>query len=259
MFKIYPYQLQNLYVPNEADWHKHKIVSQGSDEWHALREKSIGSSEAAAVFPSGISKTVEPYQLKKKLLGSPPVVTAYMQMLFDRGSEMEPVLRKELMELTGCAIIETGVFTHIINGVKFNASLDGVLICSRTGENTLCVTEFKYRANATYSDCGWAKEPNGPRIHLGVTVWCQVQHQMWVSGIHAGLVYSGGVDGSRRLWYIKYCPTYIAFWLPYVERFFEEYVSQPEKSIRFPTGEKVRVLNKLNGFMAATSNEVYLS
>lgn len=250
--------IEKYTVENDAHWHLHQKVSQGSADWHSLRENSIGSSEAAAVFPSGISKTVEPYQLKRKLLGQPTVVTAYMQHLFDKGAEMEPVLREELMQLTGCAIIETGVFTkvgagNLLESIKFNASLDGVLISSREDSNYLCVTEFKYRANGG-EDCGWAKEPSGPRIYLGVTVWCQVQHQMWVSNIHSALVYSAAPDGSRRLWHVAYSPEYIEYWLKYAVRFFEEYMSTP--NARFTGGEKQRVLSRLHEFLDSTTTSI---
>lgn len=254
--------INSVTVENNANWENHKKVSQGSDDWHSLRENSIGSSEAAAVFPTGISKTVEPYQLKRKLLGQPTVVTAYMQHLFQKGTEMEPILRQELMQLTGCPIIETGVFTKLGTGgnslenIKFNASLDGVLIHTRAGANYLCITEFKYRANGG-KDCGWAKEPSGPREYLGVTVWCQVQHQMWVSNIHSALVYSASPDGCRRLWAVEYSPEYIQYWMHYAERFFEEYMQKA--NARFTGGEKQRVLERLEGFLNDTTAEIKLT
>lgn len=252
--------MQNFTMENTGNWENHKKVSQGSSDWHSLRENSIGSSEAAAVFPSGISKTVEPYQLKRKLLGQPTVVTAFMQNLFDIGAQMEPVLRKELMQLTGCPIIETGVFTklgagNLLESIKFNASLDGVLIDSTPESNYLCITEFKYRAGGG-QDCGWAKEPSGLREYLGVTVWCQVQHQMWVSGIHSAMVYSGSPDGCRRLWHVEYSEKYIEYWLHYAVRFFEEYMATP--NARFTGGEKQRVLKRLEEFMDDTVVEIKL-
>lgn len=255
---IYPYQLENYYIPNEAFWDRHHCVEQGSEEWKKLRIGSLGSSEAAAVFPSGISKTVEPYALKKKLKGEDLPVSSFMQYCFDTGSRMEPVLRKELEKITSSIIFETGVFKTAHNGITFNASLDGVLIQSQTGENRICVTEFKYRIDPhKLGDCGWPQEKGGERSFLGITVWCQVQHQMWVSGIHSALVYAGGKDGSRRLWAVQYSEEYIEFWLPYVTEFYES-IGATGETTRFPRGSRAIVEKKLRKFMQNTVTQVSL-
>lgn len=255
---IYPYQLENYYIPNEAHWDRHHPVAQGTQEWKNLRIGSLGSSEAAAVFPSGISKTVEPYALKKKLNGEDIPVNSFMQYCFDEGSRMEPVLRKELEKITSSLIFETGVFKTTHQGITFNASLDGVLVQSHTGENRICITEFKYRIDPhNKGDCGWPREKGGERSYLGLTVWCQVQHQMWVSGIHSALVYAGGKDGSRRLWVVVYSPSYIDFWHPYVSRFYESILHNGETT-RFPRGEKQKVEKKLRNYIQDTVTQVSL-
>ena len=236
-------------------WDRYTYVEQGSDLWHKKRsarktdgsiQATVGSSEAGAVFPKGISKTVQGKQLRDKWRGDKTDVTdPYLLDLFAKGTAWEPVLRNELADLLGSVIIEPGIFEgEMVHGVELKASLDGIM---RTKDGKLCVVEIKFRNYA--GDVGWADEVKGERRPMGLTVFCQVQHQMRVSGIHAGLVWAGNIHGNRRLWTVRYCPEYHLMWDQYLKFFID--------GGRYKRGMKKQVKVYLEMYRRQSSSEVY--
>jgi predicted phage-related endonuclease len=197
-------------------------VVQGSSEWHDARKLSIGSSEAAAVFPNGISTTVTPEQLYQKLSDPyyvPRPFDEYTLRIMQVGKDMEPILRAEFESLIGRPVVEAGVFKTYDDEFKlhFAASPDGIVVGS-TGD---VLVEFKWRChNARFPvTSNWGGT-------LGLTVFCQVQHQMMVMGCRSAYVYVGSDDGTRSLWFVQYDMGYInGMWRPYVHKLITDIVA----------------------------------
>jgi hypothetical protein len=196
-----PYDIHTMRFDRQSP-HKHNSAG-----WHAQRSGlTIGSSQAAAVY-NGVSTTVPKVELLRKLKGEHTrEASTFVRMLMDRGTKMEPLLRKEFAELTGCCVFEPNMFVveeRICGGVKEISTPDGI---ARWSADRYALVEIKYRAGSA-GDCGWPGERSESyeKDCLGITVWCQAQHQMRITGIHSAFVYSGSPNGTRRLWHIRYC------------------------------------------------------
>lgn len=212
--------LLRIFSDNQPLWHLLTSSEQGSAAWHGQRQRTIGSSEAAAVLGSKISTTVKPAELRAKLRGEPrPPISAFLESLFAYGRAMEPVLLDEVQTRLQTMCLSTGIFvakSERADGLCFSASLDGLLYTppDADGVRAWCVLEIKARNG---DNAGW-----GPENDLGTTVWCQVQHQMMVSGVRSAVVYSGARSGQRRAWRITYSQHYIDhIWKPRVDAFLD--------------------------------------
>ena len=239
----------SLLLPNTIDYEREIKAPQGSDAWHEVRNKTIGSSEAAAVFPSNISKTVQTAELRAKLRGEKRrAVSDYLQAMFDEGSRQEPVLRRELEQLTGFRIVETGIFMKKLpgNDVALTASLDGIALGGEPTNLRVLLTEFKWRCS--HGDCGWGLDRN----ELGLTVWCQVQHQMRVVNCKRALVYSGSRSGKRRLWLVNWHDTYPFMW----DAWFVFVTADLNAPVRARNGTRVSVEKQLKQFRKESSREI---
>lgn len=212
---------------------RHVGAVQGSEEWHKLRECSIGSSEAAAVFPT-VSTTFTAKDLWRKLRGVPqPPPSPFLENLFREGTKMERVLRYEAEKVLDCSIIETGMFIRPPTGSlqrKYSASLDG--ICVRPGGGVMII-EFKWRTNP---GAGWGAN----RDELGMTVFCQVQHQMMVVGANRALVYVGAVCGQRRMWLVTVNMVYRTVWERYLAKAIKDSESSAPPRAARGSGPKIR-------------------
>lgn len=196
-----------------VDWSRLKgsvDLVQGSEEWHKHRESTIGSSEAACVFP-GISKTGTQGELFAKLIGNPKpkVFDDYILNAMAAGKQMEPVLRSEMSKLLGRSIYEAGIF-H-----AYNQELDFTLSASPDGlitddDGLVSLLEIKWRMKSS----DWEGD-------LGNTVFCQVQHQMHVLDVKSAYVYCG-CDGERSLWLVRWAPDYFAMWLSYARTLIDQ-------------------------------------
>lgn len=175
-------------------------IAAGSPDWKQLRTgRSISSSECAAVF-YGVSKTTKHSELMAKFRGEKKTekVDDFTQELMNAGRDMEPVLLKEFGELTGSLVIQPYMFESEkkLFGIIERSTPDG--ICYFDNQKVALV-EIKWRA-FTPDTCGW-----GPSLdELGETVWCQVQHQMAVSGIKSAFVYTGCESGKRQCWHVSF-------------------------------------------------------
>lgn len=194
-------------------FHRQTMIAHGSAEWLARRTgKTIGSSQAAAVF-NGVSKTSTKQDFLNSLKGVPkPTPNAYLQRMLDAGVAMEPVLRNEaayVLELLLGKKLITYVPCQFVGdthyGIEERSTPDMVVIDANL--SSVALVEIKWRC--TEGDCGWPHPlvKNSQPRHLGLTVWCQVQHQMHVTGIHSAFVYSGSAK-NRRLWHVHYCSVF---------------------------------------------------
>jgi hypothetical protein len=188
-------------------------IASGSAEWLARRTgKTIGSSQAAAVF-NGVSSTSTKDDFLKSLKGiARPPANAYLQRMLDAGRDMEPVLRNEahyVLELLLARRLISYVPCQFVGdthyGIEERSTPD--LIVIDTDLQHAALVEIKWRTSD--GDCGWEHplDRKSARRFLGLTVWCQAQHQMHVTGIHSAFVYSGSVR-NRRLWHVAYCRTF---------------------------------------------------
>jgi hypothetical protein len=63
---------------------------------------------------------------------------------------------------------------------------------------------------------------------LGDTVFCQVQHQMYVIGCRSAYVYCGCDTGERSLWLVQWAPGYFAaMWLEWAKLMCERVETSP--------------------------------
>lgn len=223
----------------------------GSPQWLADKDAlTLGSSESAAVYPNGVSTTVKPADLRKKILGLPrPQPDAYLQDLFAQGQQWEAVMLSEIRSQSGLLVVENTVFRgEEIGGVRMVASPDAILVNDKTSPSTLALLEIKFRTRA--SPPGWPG-PDGVTDDLGTTVWCQVQHQMWVTGIRAAYVYSGNAKGERLVWAVDYCPAYI---IGRYEPAIRQFIANPD--FRHPRGASSIVKQSLAFYMQGTARPI---
>jgi predicted phage-related endonuclease len=189
-------------------------MRQGSTAWHSHRRFTIGSSEAAAVFPGSISTTCTRTELFRKLRDphnvAPQVFTDYVQEAIDMGNAQEPIMRRKCSLLFKRPIYEAGIFvtTHEDLPVSLSASPDGLMT---DDEGKAVITEFKWRMGTA----DWDGD-------LGTTVFCQVQHQMRVIGCRSSYVYCTAGDDTKSLWLIQYSPSYFQMWLSWAKKLCDE-------------------------------------
>jgi len=185
------------------------VIVHGSDEWYGAREgKTIGSSSAGAVF-NGIVDGSARRQLIRTFQGKPkPAPSDYSQSVMNQGHAMEPWLAHELTKWF--VVISSNLYRmpELTHGVQEISTPDRIVLLPTERGFRLALAEIKWRPTSP-DDCGWG--PARDRLSLGV--WCQVQHQMEVTGIHAALVYSGSPAGNRRMWSVRYCPEFRPYWL----------------------------------------------
>lgn len=220
----------------KIDFSIHHLVGQKSSQWLALRETSIGSSEAAAVFPGKIATLFKPWQLKAKLRNKPyqKPFDEFTQRVMADGVHMEPRLRDELALYLDHPIVESGIFRDIdpLLGLTLSASCDGLVVDPKTGD-VMAVAEFKWRAVST---ADW-------KGVLGINVFCQIQHQMLVTNCPIGFVYVGGAENNgRSLWVVRQSPKYIGMWREWCQ-----YSIIDDK--RAPPGSEERVRRELDEVM----------
>lgn len=211
---------------------------QGSEEWHALRLMTIGSSEAAAVFP-GISKTTTTGELFYKLIGKPreKEFDDYTKGLLERGKEMEPVFRAYCSDLLGRSVFEAPIFQVDVPGlpVRLSASPDGLIT---DDEGKVVLLEIK-----------WRKDSADWKGDLGDTVFCQVQHQMLVIGCLTAYVFCG-TDSHKSLWIVQYAPDYMWMWYEYAKKLCDEaagaVATGTEKKLRTENGLPAQIESSLH-------------
>lgn len=141
---------------------------QGSPEWHALRAKRFGASEAAAMM--GVS----PYMTRSELLrhkktGIVPEVDAQTQRRFDDGHATEAAFRPVVERIIGQDLYPV-VGTLEVDGLPLLASFDGLTADDETG----------YEHKRINNDLRALRDAEAPMVPEQY-VW-QLEQQMLVSG-----------------------------------------------------------------------------
>lgn len=154
-------------------------VSQGSEEWHALRRTKIGASNAAAIVGKHPHKSsLDVWE--EMVLGKVPFVNKAMK----RGMDLEEPARIELILRHG-TIYEPKVVQHPENEFMI-ASLDGYAMCPKEGSEY--IVEIKCPGEKIYESAANAEIPE----YWG---W-QIQHQLACTGLpYSSLFVYNGVEG----------------------------------------------------------------
>ena len=155
---------------------------QGTDAWRAARKRGIGGSDAAAAL--GIDEYKTPLQLYQDKLSLVPDFEG--NWYTERGSALEPVLRKHYAEKFG---MEVRVPEHILQH-----STHQFMICSLDGfTDNKRVQEFK----TSMTSKGWGQEGTDeiPQKYL-----VQVQHNLIVTGFEVADV-SVSIGGGEPKYY----------------------------------------------------------
>lgn len=197
-------QIRSLTIPfsQDVNFGFETRFEHGSAAWLEERKGlTIGSSEIARTF-SGIVTGSARKQLCEKFQGvEQPSIPSYVQAIMDEGTKMEPYLIKEVSDLLGVMILRANLYKlpYRTHGVQEISTPDGIVMTPHF-PHRVALVEIKWRPTST-DDCGW-----GPaRDRIDIKVWCQAQHQMFVTGIHRCLLYSGSPSGARRMWKVDYC------------------------------------------------------
>jgi hypothetical protein len=178
-----------------------------SDEWKSLRSGiCVSSSQAAAVF-NGISTTTSHADFMRKIRGEEvDEPNEYTKNLMDAGRKMEPVLADEFEAKSECVLVVPNMFEEVGRVIE-RSTPDGIAMWS---EDLWAVVEIKWRGNG--GDGTWSDGVLG----LGLTVFCQIQHQMHLTRIHRGFVYSGSPNGGRCCWAVRYNPEFRRMFLTHL-------------------------------------------
>jgi putative phage-type endonuclease len=139
------------------------VQTQGSAEWHAFRNKGIGSSDIAAIV--GLSPWKNIYEVWLEKTGRQEELPPTAPML--RGIELEPIARKAYIELTGNPVIQGVMQSKDFD--FFIASLDGINLEGDLIVEIKCPTSKKTLQLAAMGQI---------EDHYK----CQVQWQLMVSG-----------------------------------------------------------------------------
>ena len=146
-------------------------VEQRSPEWHALRKKSIGASDAPIIM--GLSKYKTPHQLWSEKLGlTQPDQTNHIQQ---HGIDNEEEARQAFEKQTGILVEPSVVVSNAIPWMI--ASLDGLSVCESI------LVEIK----CPYGDSVHDSARTGA---VGKDHFCQIQHQLAVTGLKTAYFYS---------------------------------------------------------------------
>jgi len=150
-------------------------MEQRSEEWHEMRRKHIGGSDAPVIM--GISPYKTPYQLWLEKLGliEPEPINAACQ----RGIDLEPNALERFNSTMGFQYVPKVIFHPTIDFMM--ASLDGIY------EEKKSIVEIKCNGKVNHEI---SREGKIPAIH-----WPQLQHQLAVTGYNCGIYYS--FDGEH--------------------------------------------------------------
>ena len=153
------------------------IHVQRSAEWHEMRRKFIGASDASTIMGINPYKTIYQLWLEKLGLIEPEPTNAACQ----RGIDLEPIALDKFNKVYGLEFIPKVVFHPTINYMM--ASLDGVSVLNTS------IVEIKCNGKKNHKI---ASKGQIPAEH-----WPQLQHQLEVTECHFGYYYSfDGEDGE---------------------------------------------------------------
>lgn len=153
------------------------------DQWHLLRGKGIGGSDAGIVM--NVSQYRTPYELWEEKTGKVKREFVTNEAI-EKGNALEPVMFELFKILYGnrYEVINTKDISLSSKQYPFlRANLDGALINKRTGQKG--ILEIK---SSTIQNSGMLKKWNND--DLPITYYFQVLHYLYVTGFDFAIVYA---------------------------------------------------------------------
>lgn len=156
---------------------------ENDDQWHRLRGKGIGGSDAGIVM--NVSRYRTPYELWEEKTGAVerPFIT---NEAIEKGNRLEPVMFELFKALYGdlYEVIDTkGISLSSKQFPFLRANLDGALIEKSTGrKGILEIKSTTIQNGAMFKK--WEKDD------LPVTYYFQVLHYLYVTGFEFAIVYA---------------------------------------------------------------------
>lgn len=153
------------------------------DQWHQLRGKGIGGSDAGIVM--NVSQYRTPYELWEEKTGKAKKEFITNEAI-EKGNALEPVMFELFKILYGnrYEVIDTKNISLSSKQFPFlRANLDGALINKQTGQKG--VLEIK---SSTIQNGGMLKKWNND--DLPITYYFQVLHYLYVTGFDFAIVYA---------------------------------------------------------------------
>lgn len=156
------------------------------EEWLVLRKKSIGGSEIASVI--GVSRWNTPFIVWAEKTGRIERNTNNAEAMY-WGSTLEPILRTEFAKRTGFVVKEVNSIFASVQHEFLTANIDGYVELP-TGEHAI----LEIKTAGIYAENDWADG-------LPVEYFIQVQHYLYVTGLHKAFV--AVLIGGNQFKYIE--------------------------------------------------------
>ena len=156
------------------------------EEWLVLRKKSIGGSEIASVI--GVSRWNTPFIVWAEKTGRIERNTNNAEATY-WGSTLEPILRTEFAKRTGFVVKEVNSIFASVQHEFLTANIDGYVELP-TGEHAI----LEIKTAGIYAENDWADG-------LPVEYFIQVQHYLYVTGLHKAFV--AVLIGGNQFKYIE--------------------------------------------------------
>lgn len=153
------------------------------DQWHQLRSKGVGGSDAGIVM--NVSQYRTPYELWEQKCGISERSFTTNEAI-EKGNKLEPILYNLFEVLYGnkYEVINTKDISLSSKQFPFlRANLDGALINKQTGQKG--VLEIK---SSTIQNGGMLKKWNND--DLPIVYYFQVLHYLYVTGFDFAIVYA---------------------------------------------------------------------
>ena len=153
------------------------------DQWHQLRDKGIGGSDAGIVM--NVSNYKTPYQLWEEKTGKVerPFIT---NEAIEKGNALEPIMFNmfKVFYSKEYEVIDTKNISLSSKQFPFlRANLDGALINKQTGQKGVLEIKSTTIQNASMLK-KWQKDD------LPITYYFQVLHYLYVTGFDFAIVYA---------------------------------------------------------------------
>ena len=143
------------------------------DEWLAIRKKSIGGSEIAAVI--GMNRWRTPFQVWAEKTGRIDNAVQQSESMY-WGTVMESILRQEFAKRTGYSVKEAHYIFASIDNPFMTANIDGYV---DLGNGEYAVLELKTAGN--YAESDW-------NDGCPIEYFCQVQHYLYITGMKKAFI-----------------------------------------------------------------------
>lgn len=143
------------------------------DEWLAIRKKSIGGSEIAAVI--GMNRWRTPFQVWAEKTGRIDNAVQQSESMY-WGTVMEAILRQEFAKRTGYSVKEVRYIFASADNPFMTANIDGYV---DLGNGEYAVLEIKTAGN--YAEQDW-------QDGCPIEYYLQVQHYLYITGMSKAFI-----------------------------------------------------------------------